>query len=332
LPERARERWLEVYALLGKITGAELRYVEVVRHAVAYGLGMLEAWMGLESAARWAELLEQDPMQRVNGLYVRRSLRLQQGDAEGAERFRKEAEICALQARVRQMFSGSSYAELHAYAIAGDLTSVKEIVDRMDALVAQNSNWSSFRLLARAEFQHLRGDLDAARADFEGVIAVSAPDEREPARQISPWAGASKGLIEVLTEQGRYAEAKAYGERALAACRERGIDLCAHIIQRPLALAEAKLGQYAQGCDRLDALIAQQRALGVTGLHLGATYEARARIAIWAGDGAGIERYTQLTAQEYRHGSGSALGARYEGLMGEVRRASVRPAGTRAQK
>jgi hypothetical protein len=79
-------------------------------------------------------------------------------------------------------------------------------------------------------------------------------------------------------------------------------------------------------------LIAQQRALGVTGLHLGATYEARARIAIWDEDTAAIERYTQLTAEEYRHGSGSALGARYERLMSEARRASVRPTSAQARK
>jgi hypothetical protein len=59
-------------------------------------------------------------------------------------------------------------------------------------------------------------------------------------------------------------------------------------------------------------------------LNLGATYEARARIAIWAEDSAAVEKYAGLTAQEYRHGRGSPLGARYERLMEEALRAGVK--------
>ena len=59
----------------------------------------------------------------------------------------------------------------------------------------------------------------------------------------------------------------------------------------------------------------------VSGLLLGATYEARARVAIWAGDEPAVEKYGRLTAAEYRHGRGSPLGARYERLMDEARRA-----------
>jgi hypothetical protein len=65
-------------------------------------------------------------------------------------------------------------------------------------------------------------------------------------------------------------------------------------------------------------LIADQRAIGITGLLLGASYEARARVAIWSGDQAGIARYLTLTATEYRHGHNSALGARYERLLREA--------------
>ncbi len=63
----------------------------------------------------------------------------------------------------------------------------------------------------------------------------------------------------------------------------------------------------------------------MTGLLLGVTYEARARVAIWAGDDAAVERYARLTAQEYRHGTGSPLGARYERLMDEARRTVALP-------
>src|SRR5262249_6201199 len=93
---------------------------------------------------------------------------------------------------------------------------------------------------------------------------------------------------------------------------------------RALALAEGKSGDYDAAADRLDAVIDAKRELGVTGLGIGTMYEARARIAIWAGDDAGLEKYAALTAKEYRHGRGSALGARWERLMAEARRASNR--------
>ena len=70
-------------------------------------------------------------------------------------------------------------------------------------------------------------------------------------------------------------------------------------------------------------MIEEQVAFKVTGLQLGASYEACTRIAIWSGDIARLQRYAPLTAREYRHGRGSPLGARYERLMEEARRTGL---------
>jgi hypothetical protein len=99
--------------------------------------------------------------------------------------------------------------------------------------------------------------------------------------------------------------------------------ISAQEVGRSLALAEAKLGEHAAAAARLDALIREQLARGIRGLNLGATYEARARVAIWAGDTAAVEHFGRLTAEQYRHGSGSPLGARYEALMNDARGAGV---------
>jgi hypothetical protein len=90
-----------------------------------------------------------------------------------------------------------------------------------------------------------------------------------------------------------------------------------------LALVEAKHGALDQGCARLDAVITEQLALGSCGLVLGASYEARTRIAIWAGDHELATHFAQLTANEYRHGTSSALAARYERLLQETTAAGV---------
>src|SRR5262249_13526482 len=85
-PEKARRRWLEVYERLGKMTPDQVESLNVIRHAIASGIGSVEAQMGLASATTWAELLEQDQLQRVHALSLRRVVRLQQGDWEGSER------------------------------------------------------------------------------------------------------------------------------------------------------------------------------------------------------------------------------------------------------
>jgi hypothetical protein len=123
-----------------------------------------------------------------------------------------------------------------------------------------------------------------------------------------------------LIALGAPEQARAVGERGVRSCQELDIGVAAHEIGRALALAEAKLGDGKRAAERLEAIIAEQLELGVSGLNLGASYEARARIAVWAGEEPTVDRYAHLTAREYRRGRGSPLGARYERLMDEARR------------
>lgn len=180
-----------------------------------------------------------------------------------------------------------------------------------------------FQRLAQGHFERLRGQLEAGLRAYESCLELCAPEPSEPWRSIATWPKAVASAIEVEIDLGRYAQARARGEAALELGCERGLGIVLHDISRALALAEAKLNDHASGAARLDAVIEAQRALGVTGLNLGASYEARARLAIWAGDTAAAEQYARLTAREYRHGHGSPLGARYERLMDEAQRAGV---------
>ena len=121
---------------------------------------------------------------------------------------------------------------------------------------------------------------------------------------------------------GRHEEARAHSATALDTCRDLGIDFLSHDLTRVLALAEAKLGRYDEATARLEAVIAAKTARGVTALELGAMHEARARVAIEAGDRAAFDIHAGFAAKEYRSGRGSVLGARWERLMAEARRAS----------
>jgi hypothetical protein len=321
--EQARERWKALYTKLETLTPAQLPRVDMIRNAIAYALGTIEAQMGLESIGRWAEQLDQDPMQRVNAMYLRKIVCMQRGDFENAERFRRKAEVLAVQATSRSMFNTTMTLELAAHALARDLTGVKQIMDRIEPIAPGNVTWTIYHHLAAAHFHRLRGDLEAALAASERALALVAPDAGGASRSLVAWPSVAAAHIEILTELDRVEDARRFGERAIEQAEALGIDAGAFEVVRALALAEGKSQRLAQAQDRLERLIGAQRNLGSVGLNLGASYEARARVAIWAGDHAAVEHYGRLAANEYRHGRSSPLGTRYERLLQEARIAGI---------
>lgn len=319
-PERGRQLWMEVHDRLGNVTQSEMEYVVIIRSAVAFGIGVVEAWMGMQSASEWAARLDGDPFQRISALQLRRTLRIQLGDWDAAEELRKEAEILALQARSRQMFPNVLQVELNAFSLAADMTALKQSIDRVKPLALTAPGWVPSVMTAEARFHVLCGNFEAAFASAESAVALfeSGGEPRYPLGQ--PWAGAIVAQMEALIGLERFEEARGIGERALEACDELEIVVPAHDVCRTLALAEARLGEHDRAAARIAGVIEVQRALGISGLRLGASYEARARIAIWADDVAVAEQYMRHTAREYHYGQGSALGARYERLVQEARR------------
>ena len=315
----ARARWLEVYDRLGSVTGNEVKYVELMRNALAYGISTLEASMGIATAERWAEVLDADPMHRVNAMYLRRVMALQRGDAEEADRYRKQAELLAAQSTMRQMFTSLVSVELSAFARARDLTGVQQMRARIELLAAQAKPWLAYTHLADGYFHQICGEQQAALGAFERCLAIATPDDHDDTRTTMCWAPGSAAYIDALVSVGRAAEAKEFGERTLSRWRELGLGFGSLEIERMLALAEARLGEHAAAAQRLEQVAERQVEIGVQGLHLGATYEARTRVAIWAGDESAVQEYGHKTAREYRHGHGSPLGARYERLMDEAR-------------
>jgi hypothetical protein len=324
-PERARRRWMDVYERLGKMTPDQVESLAVIRHAIASGIGSVEAQMGLPSAARWAELLEKDQLQRVHALYLRKVVRLQQGDWDGAERFRRKAELLEISARARQMFTSSLMIEVAAHAMASDLTGLKQAIDRIEPLAAKFPGWLPDLHVARGRFEQIRGNLEAARSEYELALGKASPAAGDPSPALPAFAPASAGLVETLTALGAVAEALEAGQRAMDVCAKLELGVVAPEHVRGTARADAKLGNHARAAESVERLMKEQVEYGITGLNLGASYEARARIAIWAGDEAAVNEYASLTAREYRHRHGSPLGARYERLMEEAVRGGSMP-------
>jgi tetratricopeptide (TPR) repeat protein len=324
--ERARVRWTEVHEKLGQVKTGELQHVDAIRAAVAYALGMLEAAFGCASAMTWAQYLDQDPYQRVSALYLRKVVQLEQGDWKGAERYGRQAELLALNSRSPQMFHFMIMIELDAHAHARDLGGVKAALDRLQPLAEEHPGWQPSLILAEARFDLIRGDYAAAREGFERCIAMtSQAGSGEPTMNRTCWIAAHAALGETLIALGQAEEARQRLIAAAATCEEAGIYLVGYDLLRALALVEAKLGEYACANVRLAELVERQKALGVTGLKLGLSYEALAQVAIWSGDRAAFDEYARLTAREYRHGAQCPLGARYESLINEALREGFAP-------
>jgi hypothetical protein len=230
----------------------------------------------------------------------------------------------AVQTATRQMFTTLLAVELSAYAHAGDLSGVREVAERITALSVKSRSWNAYRHLAEGYYERLRGDLSAALQAFEKGFPYAEPDPKDLGRVVLCWPRLVAARVETLVALERFEEAEVFGRESLARWRALEFDLGGHEISRALAIAEGKLGHHERAAGRLDALIAEQRELGVAGLNLGASHEARTRIAIWSGDTLAAEEHGRFAAREYRHGRGSPLGARYERLMDEARLAGVR--------
>ncbi len=319
--ERARTRWLAVYTRLGELEGAEPQFLGVFRRAIAAGLGALEASIGIAGADNWADFLDEDPAQRVTGLYLRRLVRLQQGDLDGAEHFRRRAELLSLQVRARQMFNNLILSEANACTLGNDLTGLKQCLERVRAQAQRSPGWIPGVLLVEGHLQLLSDNHEAALHSYERGLARVLPALEQPYPLRGTYCPLAAGCVDALNALGRHTKARAAGLEALAICKQLEIEIAAVPIARGVALAEARLGEHGGAAARLEAAIALQLSLGVSGLHLGASYEARARVAIMAADEAALALYATLTAREYRHGRGSPLGARYERLMREARNA-----------
>jgi hypothetical protein len=175
-------------------------------------------------------------------------------------------------------------------------------------------------LFGEAYFHLARGDYEAARIQSEDCLART---ELASSRNPNAWFGASALAAEALLGLSRPADARRVAQRALRRHEERGSRYRPIELVRLLALADAKLGD-ATAVGRLEAAIEDQQQLGVIGLQLGLSFEARAQIAIWQRDAAAFERYAELTAREYRYGAGSGLGARYDRLLNEAGRSGLR--------
>jgi hypothetical protein len=320
----AAQRWVKVYEQLGSVQGAGMdqQFVDAIRSAIAYAIATFNALLGREAAFQWLELLDHDPVQRVNAMRLRRYTALMRGEGERAERYRQQAELLAVQTSARQMFARDLRMELLVSRGARDLAGVKNALDGMRPLAARHPGWAPLVHQAQGHFESLRGDHVAACAAYERCRELTSPGDPDRPHCLDVWIDATAGLLQALCALERAAEAVELGERTLEVCHGLGVEVMLDMIGQALAVAEAKLGRHEAAGQRVDTLIAEQRAFGVSGPGLAVIYETRARIAILARDASAAAHYAGLALRE-RPAREALAGGEIARLLHDARGAGI---------
>jgi len=256
--EHARARWIEVDAKLATVTSTEMSYVQVLRGAIAYGIALIEARLGVKTAEARSKVLDDDPMQRASAMSLRRIARLHRGDVVGAERYRKQAELIALHANQRQMFTSTLVAELIAHANAGDLAGIRASSHAIAAQAERFPGWLAFRHLAEGYFELARDSFEAALAAFEHGLKLARPNAADPSRATGAWLRLEAARMEALLGLGRADEARAAAREVLGACTRLEIGAAAFVVRRVLSLTHGQ-------ARRLRRRVRRARAVGRRG-------------------------------------------------------------------
>jgi tetratricopeptide (TPR) repeat protein len=320
------ERFKGVFETISALEGTPFEGADEIRAAVAYGLGALYATLGAaDEARRWLDLVASHPRQASGVLRVRALLALQLGDFAAAEAYREAAEQYDIESEQKQLFGQSlRTGEVTLLGVVGDLSLLTQTLNAIEPLAERFAGWQSYAGYARARCDYLRGNHEASLAAFDTCSDLLRP-KRPDAYPDGPWYVVEVGAVDALFELGRFEEASARAERALAVgdgCA-RGIRFDG--IKRALALCEAKLGHHQAARERIDALIANRHALGTTGVWLGILYEARSLVELWGGRlDAAVEAFEQARG-EYVRCPASGLAVRLEALRQHLLAAGVVP-------
>ncbi|MDD9939948.1 MAG: protein kinase [Myxococcales bacterium] len=299
---------------------------QVGRAILIHAEGLSTAVRGGESAERWAALLE-DPLQGLpeEGNVVRRSphvwvrraweirhlMHLFSGDARRARDARERVERLTAGRSYAAYGGGAAHIEARAHALCGDLIGLKQCIEILAQIVAQqHPAWEPFLLTARGDYHALRGEPHQALAYLERVIASTGPGKH------GAWVSAVASYVQVKLALGHSTDARATASEAVQACTQADLGSHAqHHLRRVLALAEAQAGDTERALSRLERLIEYAKADGVDGVRMGELYEAVARVHLAAGDGPAFYEAVARTGDRYLKLGSASLVAKHERLL-----------------
>jgi tetratricopeptide (TPR) repeat protein len=250
--------------------------------------------MGIQRCLDRLRELEAEPLHAAQLMLVRHLYFAWQGDLAEADRCKRRAEVLQVQSSSHQTFEGQHlFSELQAFALAGDLTSVKRTADAIDARTGIHPAWRPMLHYARGEYQRIRGDFEAALEELETALSLGNPGEHPV------WASLAGAHVRVLVELGRYEEAAARAQQYLHDAERAELGYGRTYVMMPYSVALAHLGRHEEARSLASAVVATFADLGTTGLNLAVAHETQARIALLAEDRAAFELAKQLATQSW---------------------------------
>lgn len=283
--------------------------------ALHYAIGNIEASLGRERALFHAAEIEGVPGWLVPAYSIRQTYQLTVGNLRQAERYRRQIELTLLQSPIKPPFSAAAvFQHVFVFSMSDNPNGMRAAIPELEALAQSQAAIRPFVPYARAEHARICGNYDEALAWLERAADLVRPGMHP----VWPWLVTSR--LFTLLAQGRYEEARVIGLGALETAEQLGLLVMRGNIDVPLALVEAKLGDFASACARMEQMIDARVARDANGVALGSVHEMRARIALWMRDMPAFERHARLCAQHFgKSGGEPALAAKYDRLMQEAR-------------
>jgi tetratricopeptide (TPR) repeat protein/type II secretory pathway component PulM len=310
--QKARWGWIEAIERLDQpdLAGLDKVHHTYMRLAMVYTLGRTEAILGLQSAEKWADQIEQNPLFEVNAWRLHMLLALFRCDRQKAEECRKRAELLQIQKSPTQIFEGLHlWTELIAFAALDDLLGVKQTLPSVEKIAAKYPGWKPALHFARGQYQKIRGDYAEALAEFEQALALT-----EPGRHTT-WAQNASACLSTLLSLEQFDRVITLAEEALPAAEREDPIYMGIPIRQPLALAYAAQNKFDRAIENTQAVIDLLEAMNASGVVLGSAYETRVRVAIRMEDRAGFKTYSTLCAEQYRVGKNPTLTVKFEKLI-----------------
>lgn len=317
---RSEKRLRELLEQLAQpVPGLDEVSREGIRYALQYYYALDDAVQGKSSAFSYAEMMLQHPNYAALGWQIRMLAHLARGESRQATECREHRELLAIQnvEANLHLVNGVLY-EAGIYAFIGDLLELKRVLDTVGEYAEKHPGWRPHLYSIRGAYHWLRGELDLARAELERTLSIVSAGAH------SAWWNTVMRYMNVLLDQKEYELARSVGNEIIQKCERGEVDYVhLHFVEAGLALAEARLGEYAKAIERIDRILARAKAEGVEGILLGNIYEARVRIAIMQKDLEAFDKYLKLTADIYLPGKSGPLAAKYYRIVEEARRAGL---------
>ncbi|MBN1653812.1 MAG: protein kinase [Deltaproteobacteria bacterium] len=288
----------------------------ILRFSLIYGIGTIDAAIGLDTALKAADELEPYPLNQVNAWRIRMIYYLRRGEARQAERCRRTIELLQIQNSPSQTFETVHvFTALVSYASYDDLNGVVQMTEGIERNARRFPGWVPFVYYARGEYHRIRGDFVQSSREFEHALGLISPGRH------AAWPFAAGAYLRTLFDQGRLSDGERLGREYLIAAQREDLGYPVNLIRMPLALIEARLGKQRSAQDLADEAVMSWKALGATGVYLGLAYETRARVAIYNDDPQSFRLYAAQCGELWRTGENPSLIAKHEKLMQDARQA-----------